>query len=93
MIATVARAGGQLLPILVTLAVIVLVGAPCALAALVWDREPWWRKAPKPSRLYRDDKERVKDYQLRQSHPGAFPEGAVPRGAFADGPTKGKEAS
>ena len=92
MIATAAAGGGQLLPVLALLAVIVLVGAPCLLAALVWDREPWWRKTPKPERLYRDDKERVKDYQLRQAHPEAFPEGPVPKGAFADGPTKGKES-
>lgn len=40
--------------------------------ALVWDKEPWWRNSPKPSRQYRNAKEQVKIYRIMRKHPEAF---------------------
>ena len=40
--------------------------------ALIWDKEPWWRKSPKPSRELKNVKELVKIHKVRTQHPDAF---------------------
>ena len=57
---------------LLYLAVIVIIGGPCFVLAMTWDRAPWWRKYPTLRRQIDDDKDRVKIYKIRKRHPKAF---------------------
>jgi hypothetical protein len=54
------------------IAVIIIGVAITVGIALVWDKEPWWRSLPKPSKEYKNAKEQVKIYKLMQKHPSAF---------------------
>jgi hypothetical protein len=61
--------------ILPELALLVLGLVAIAIAvsvALVWDREPWWRKTPKPKRELKDCKDEVKIWKVKQKFPDAF---------------------
>jgi hypothetical protein len=82
--------GGSDLIVFILVAMAIIVGAPCAVAALVWDREPWWRKTPKPKKLYRDAREQVKIRRLMQKHPDAFPTEPLP--PILHNPDPGKES-
>jgi hypothetical protein len=66
------RPASQLLPELMLIAVIVIGVAITVGIALVWDKEPWWRNYPKPSRELRNAKEQVKIWKIQQKHPEAF---------------------
>jgi hypothetical protein len=68
------RPGSQLLPELIMIAVIVIGVAITVGIALVWDKEPWWRSLPKPSKEYKNAKEQVKIWKIQQKHPEAFKE-------------------
>lgn len=57
---------------MICLAVIVGVGGPCAVFALVFDRQPWWRKYPTLRRQIDNDRDAVKIYKLRKRYPEVF---------------------
>jgi len=61
-----------IIPFIIILGVAVLFIAFAVVVMIVWDREPWWRKTPKPKRQYKDDKEQVKDWKLKMKYPKAF---------------------
>jgi hypothetical protein len=65
-------ASSSVVPIVVAIAVIVVFAAAFGTIAVTWDKIPWWRQHPKPSRAFRDDKDRVKDWKLRKRYPDAF---------------------
>ena len=74
MIAVVIRQASQLVPMMALIAVIIIGVAITVGIALVWDKEPWWRAMPKPSREYKNAKDQVKIWKLQQKHPEAFKE-------------------
>lgn len=53
-------------------ALAIIFGSGAAVAWHVYDKVPEWRKWPKAARLYRTDRERVKDWKLRRKYPQAF---------------------
>jgi hypothetical protein len=68
----------SILPLLLALVAVCLIfGSVAVVFALSWDKIPWWRSTPKPSRQYKDDKEVVKMWKLHRKYPEAFPEGKV----------------
>ena len=58
--------------ILICVAIIVLVGGPCALLALVWSQPPEWRKFPTRRGKLKNDRELIRRYNLRRRHPEVF---------------------
>jgi hypothetical protein len=73
MIAVVNR-GFQIIPFMAFLAVIII-GLSFAIGiAIVWDKEPWWRQTPKPSRQYKNAKDQVKIWKIQRKYPDAFKE-------------------
>jgi hypothetical protein len=68
----------SILPLLLLLiSVVILFGSGAIVFALGWDKEPWWRKVPKPSRQVKDAKDQIKMWKLQQKYPEAFSEGTV----------------
>ena len=63
--------------VMILVAVVIIFGSVAVCIALVWDREPWFRKTPKPSRIYRNAREQVKTWKIKQKYPEAFPDGKV----------------
>lgn len=72
MFSVIVRQSNQLIPMLVLIAVIVIGVTITVAIALVWDKEPWWRNYPKPSKEYKNAKEQVKIWKIQQKHPEAF---------------------
>jgi hypothetical protein len=62
----------QLLPELMLIAVIIIGVAITVGIALVWDKEPWWRSLPKPSKEYKNAKDQVKIWKIQRKYPEAF---------------------
>lgn len=58
--------------IVLSVALIVGIGGPCAVIVLVWDRAPFWRKYPTPRRQIDDMQDHLKMWRLRHRHPEAF---------------------
>lgn len=68
------RPTSQLLPELIMIAVIIIGVAITVAIALIWDKEPWWRSYPKPSREYKNAKDQVKIWKVQKKYPDAFKE-------------------
>jgi hypothetical protein len=77
MIGIIVRQGFPIMPFMICLAVIIIGVAFAIGIALVWDKEPWFRKIPKPSRVYKNAKDQVKIWKLQQKYPKAFPNGEI----------------
>jgi hypothetical protein len=62
---------------MIVLSLAIVFGAIAIAIALVWDRTPWWRTTPKPSRIYKNARSQVKTWRIMKKYPEAFPQNKV----------------
>jgi hypothetical protein len=67
-----AAAPFPVLPFVIVLGLVLLLASSAYVVSQVWDKEPWFRKSPKPGREYKNAKDQVKIYNLMQKNPDAF---------------------